>query len=201
MSANSNELYHYGVLGMKWGVRRYQNFDGSYTKAGLKRYNKSMSEYEAASDAHKAFKSAYKQAKRTGEAAEVKNHETGEYSVIGKETVKSLKSLKKDAKKQVVKDYKHLKQDKLGDQGKKLYANGHRITGASAATKALATIGSAAASVALYNEKTNSLGSEAVTKSLRAIGYASSAAAVVKGGYDFNNARKLRAYYGHTSNY
>ncbi len=32
-----NELAHYGVLGMKWGVRRYQNADGSYTKAGLKK--------------------------------------------------------------------------------------------------------------------------------------------------------------------
>lgn len=30
-------LIHYGILGMKWGVRRYQNKDGSYTKEGLDR--------------------------------------------------------------------------------------------------------------------------------------------------------------------
>lgn len=32
------ELYHWGIKGMKWGVRRYQNVDGSLTKAGQKRY-------------------------------------------------------------------------------------------------------------------------------------------------------------------
>lgn len=33
-------LAHYGVLGMKWGVRRYQNKDGSLTTAGKNRYRK-----------------------------------------------------------------------------------------------------------------------------------------------------------------
>lgn len=29
-----NTIYHHGIKGMKWGVRRYQNYDGSYTKSG-----------------------------------------------------------------------------------------------------------------------------------------------------------------------
>lgn len=32
-----NELYHHGIKGQKWGVRRYQNEDGSLTAAGKKR--------------------------------------------------------------------------------------------------------------------------------------------------------------------
>lgn len=35
---NQNELYHHGIKGMKWGVRRYQNKDGSFTKDGKNRY-------------------------------------------------------------------------------------------------------------------------------------------------------------------
>lgn len=38
---DSNTLMHYGIKGMKWGVRRYQNYDGSYTQRGLARFRKS----------------------------------------------------------------------------------------------------------------------------------------------------------------
>lgn len=35
---NESELQHHGILGMKWGIRRYQNKDGTLTAAGRKRY-------------------------------------------------------------------------------------------------------------------------------------------------------------------
>lgn len=34
---NNNDIYHHGIMGQKWGVRRYQHEDGTYTDAGLKR--------------------------------------------------------------------------------------------------------------------------------------------------------------------
>ena len=42
---DQNELYHHGIKGQKWGVRRYQNPDGSLTNAGKKKYG-TKSNYE-----------------------------------------------------------------------------------------------------------------------------------------------------------
>lgn len=56
----SNELYHYGIKGMKWGIRRYQNKDGSLTNAGKKRLAKNVQKSakgKTRSDAYNALKS------------------------------------------------------------------------------------------------------------------------------------------------
>lgn len=41
---SESELYHHGIKGQKWGVRRYQNADGTLTAAGKKRKKQTSSE-------------------------------------------------------------------------------------------------------------------------------------------------------------
>lgn len=39
-----NVMYHHGIIGQRWGVRRYQNSDGTWTNAGKKRYGDGKSD-------------------------------------------------------------------------------------------------------------------------------------------------------------
>lgn len=61
----TNALYHHGVKGMKWGVRRYQNADGTLTNAGKTRYardarEKEFNKYDSTSGKY------YKESKKNG---------------------------------------------------------------------------------------------------------------------------------------
>lgn len=61
---NEYELYHHGIPGMKWGVRRFQNKDGSYTVEGRKRYGIGTEERDKYKKSVKRIKAKYREANK-----------------------------------------------------------------------------------------------------------------------------------------
>lgn len=87
MYGYSTELYHHGVKGMKWGVRNYQNPDGTLTAEGRARYNIGGNLVRNASNGVTRFKKVgkdvYSQANRAY-MPDLNKDGTGKYDSNGK---------------------------------------------------------------------------------------------------------------------
>lgn len=55
VNSGQDYLSHHGILGMKWGIRRYQNDDGTLTAVGKKRYGNAETEFSELNAARKEY--------------------------------------------------------------------------------------------------------------------------------------------------
>lgn len=85
-------LTHHGIIGQKWGVRRYQNEDGSLTSAGEKRQKQAFSDSKKLADVSKT----YIDSKRSLENHALKYEGNKiEKTEVYKKTIKDLKKFEK----------------------------------------------------------------------------------------------------------
>lgn len=172
-------LMHYGVKGMKWGVRRYQNYDGSYTRKGLERYHKVESDYETAKSKADEIRAAYKSGQAT------------------RQQVKDAKSAVKTEKRKMENAYEKLKTDKLADEGKKFYQSGKTINGNTLVTL-LSIQAISAGSIAARKLLSDKLENQQVASiASSTISYGAAAVSLLLAGKMFRENNRLRAYYSH----
>lgn len=84
-----NELYHHGVKGQKWGVRRYQNADGTLTAAGRKRQERANA---------KEFERRIKESDPSVVKVKSKKNANGDYDVVLYKKVDKTHNWSDDAK-------------------------------------------------------------------------------------------------------
>ena len=81
VNASEDFLMHYGISGMKWGVRRFQNADGSLTAAGKERYGSNSSEVKKLSERtekHKADRQILKDLKSFDKMSDEEKKDIGD---------------------------------------------------------------------------------------------------------------------------
>ena len=88
----SNSLYHHGIHGMHWGIRRFQNPDGSWTTEGLKRRRKGAFQKHA----EKKLNSQYDKAKKAGQAYEDTTKKEKEYLDKFTKSGETIRALEKE---------------------------------------------------------------------------------------------------------
>lgn len=163
---------------MKWGVRRYQNYDGSYTQAGLKRYRTASENRETA--------------QRLYDRAKADNASKSQLS-----EAKNILAASKRAQKSA---YKQLVRDNLADQGRDLYQRGVRSESLKKRGNVVAAVsGSIITGAAGVGYKALTSGDRRTAAIASAAAGLAATTAFWEAGISSTKIKKLGNYYSHDS--
>ena len=185
----SAELCHHGVMGMKWGIRRYQNADGSLTAAGEKRYATKLDVSDTTRS--NVAKIRLGEARKRLDTARATNPDH-------KSEIRKLKRKEREAR-------VALNKAKLYDKGEDRVSRGETITGNRAKTYAAygASVLASAGMTAFLNSRMSTLSSQgkwtaghsAVAKMINeGFAWGVQSAAVVYGAKKASDNAAIRSY-------